>query len=72
MIKKLYTGLIVFDVVDVICISFSTGSGIALLVRKYKKYTGKIGPDPIVMKLKKSSLTMFSRKRKLLKLPPNS
>jgi hypothetical protein len=65
--KRLHTGLIVFDAVDVICISFSAGSGIAFLVRRYKRRKGE---DPIVLELKqKSPLRMFSKNGKPLKLP---
>jgi hypothetical protein len=65
--KRLHTGLIVFDAVDIICISFSAGSGIAFLVRRYKRRKGE---DPIVLELKqKSPLRMFSKNGKPLKLP---
>jgi hypothetical protein len=62
--------LIVLDAVDIICLSFSAGSGIAFLIRKYRKYKGRRGEDPIVMELReKSPLTMFSENGKPLKLP---
>ena len=50
--KRLHTGLIIFDTIDIICISFSAGSGVALLIRKYRKYKGRRGEDPIVLELK--------------------
>jgi hypothetical protein len=53
--KRFYTGLIILDTIDIICISFSTGSGIALLIRKYRKYKGRRAEDPIVVELKKKS-----------------
>jgi hypothetical protein len=65
--KRLYTGLIVFDVVDIVCISFSAGSGIAFLVRRYKRRKGE---DPILLELKRESpLRIFSKNGKPLKLP---
>jgi hypothetical protein len=68
--KRLHTGLIIFDTIDIICISFSAGSGVALLIRKYRKYKGRRGEDPIITELKeKSPLTMFSENGKPLKLP---
>ena len=76
--KRLHTGLIVFDTIDIICISFSAGSGIAYVVKKYRKYKVKYkvinkvitGEDPIVTELKeKSPVTMFSEDGKPLKLP---
>ena len=68
--KRLYTGVIVFDTIDIICISFSAGSGLAYLIKKYRKYKVKRGEDPIVTELKeKSPVIMFSKDRKPLKLP---
>ena len=71
--KRFHTGLIVLDTIDIICISFSVGSGIAFLIRKNrksKKYKGSIVEDPIVNELKeKSPITMFSENGKPLKLP---
>ena len=68
--KRFHTGLIVLDTIDIICISFSAGSGIAVLIRKYRKYKGRRGEDPIVIELKeKSPVTMFSENGKPLKLP---
>jgi len=68
--KKLHTGLIVLDAIDIICISFSGGSGVALLIRKYRKFKGQRREDPIVIELrKKSPLIMFSKNGKPLKLP---
>jgi hypothetical protein len=68
--KRYKTGLVVFDTIDIICISFSTGSGIALLIRKYRKYRNKRNQDPIVLELKKKvPLIMFCESGKPLKLP---
>jgi hypothetical protein len=68
--KRLHTGLIVLDTIDIICISFSTGSGVAFLIRKYRKYKVRRGEDPILTELKeKSPITMFSENGKPLKLP---
>ncbi len=49
---KLHTGLIVFDTIHIIFISFSADSGIAFLIRKYREYKGRRGEDPIVLELK--------------------
>jgi hypothetical protein len=66
--KRLHTGLIILDTIDIICISFSAGSGIAILIRAYGKY--KRREDPIIMELKRNSrITMFSENDKPLKLP---
>lgn len=71
--KRLPTGLIVLDTLDIICISFSAGSGIAYGIRKYrkyKKYKRPRGEDPIVTELKKKSpVTMSSEAGKPLKFP---
>jgi hypothetical protein len=70
--KKYPTGLIVLDTIDIICISFSAGSGIAYLVKLYRKYKKNIdiNEDAIIRELKqKSSITMFSEKGKPLKVP---
>ena len=68
--KRLHTGLIVLDTIDIICISFSAGSGIAYLVKIYRKYKRNRGEDPIITELKeKSPITMFSKEGKPLKLP---
>ena len=44
--KRLHTGLILLDTVDIICISVSVGSGIAVLIRTYIKYKGRRVEDP--------------------------
>lgn len=70
--KKLHTGLIVLDRIDVICMSFSAGSMLAYVFKKYKDYRRiKItGEDIIVEELKKkSSINMVSEKGNPLKLP---
>ena len=50
--KKLHTGVILFDAIDLVCISFSLGSGMAYLVRKVKE---RRDIDPILLQLKKES-----------------
>jgi hypothetical protein len=68
--KRLPTGIILLDTIDIICISASAGSGIAILIRTYRKYKGRSVEDPIVRELKKTSLLkMFSKSGKLVKLP---
>jgi hypothetical protein len=68
--KKFASGLIVFDTKDMICLSFSLGSGTAILIRTYRKYKKRRVEDPLVLELRrKSRPTMFSKKGKLLKLP---
>lgn len=68
--KRLPTGLIVLDTLDIICISFSAGSGLSWLVKLYRKRKRKIGEDPIITELKeKSPIKMFSENGKPLKLP---
>jgi hypothetical protein len=69
--KKLHTGLIVFDVIDIIVISFSIGSSLAFLIKKYKEHEGEgEGEDLLVAELKKKSpLIIFSENDKPLKLP---
>jgi hypothetical protein len=48
--KKLHTGVTLFDTIDIICISFSVNSGLACLIQKHKE---KKNVDPIVVELKK-------------------
>jgi hypothetical protein len=68
--KRFHTGLIVLDKLDIICISFSAGSSVAFLIRKYKSYKRRGSEDPIVVELKqKSSVIMVSENGKPLKLP---
>jgi len=69
--KRLHTGLIVFDTLDIICISFSAGASIAHIIKKYRKFRRKINEeDPIVTELKEnSSAIMFSEEGKPLKFP---
>jgi len=65
--KRLHTGLIIFDTIDIICLSFSAGSSMAYLIKKYKK---KRGEDPLVTELReKSPIIMVSEVNKPLKLP---
>ena len=54
--KRLHTGVIILDGIDILCISFSTGSIIAYVYRKYRNYRKiKItGEDPIIDELKKN------------------
>lgn len=62
--------MIVFDIIDILCISFSAGSSIAYLIKKYRTYKRRRSEDPIVTELKeKSPVTMFSENGKPLKLP---
>jgi hypothetical protein len=68
--KRLHTGVILLDGIDILCISFCAGSIIAYGYRKYKDYRIIRGEDPIVGELKKKSpIQMFSEKGKPLKLP---
>ena len=69
--KRLHTGLIVLDALDIICLSFSMGSSIAYLIKKYRNYKRRIKKeDPLVTELKEnSSVIMFSEGGKPLKLP---
>jgi len=65
--KKLHSGVIILDSIDIICISFSVGSGLAYLVRRHKE---KRDVDPIVSELKqKSRVIAISTDGKPLKLP---
>ena len=53
--KRLPTGVILLDWIDILCLSFSGGSMIAYVYKKYKdrrriKITGE---DPIISELKK-------------------
>jgi len=67
--RRLHTGVIIFDRMDIICISFSVGSGLSYLIKKYKGKRSE-DEDPIVAELKaKSPIIMFSKDRKPLKLP---
>jgi hypothetical protein len=52
-VEKLNTGLILFDTVYIICISFSSSSGITFLIRKYREHKRRRGEDQIVIELKK-------------------
>lgn len=54
--KRLHTGVIILDGLDILCISFSAGSMIAYGYKKYRNYRRiKItGEDPIVDELKKN------------------
>jgi hypothetical protein len=70
--KRLHTGVIVFDIIDILCLSFSAGSLIAYGLKRYRNY-GIIkitDEDIIVTELKrKSPINVFSEKGKPLKLP---
>ena len=67
--KKLHTGVIIFDTIDIICLSFSAGSSMAYLIKRYKRRK-KTGEDPIITELKeKSPVIMVSEVGKPLKLP---
>ena len=70
--KRLHTGVILLDVIDILCISFSAGALIGYGYKKYRNYRRIqiTGEDPIVDELKKKSpILMFSEKGKPLKLP---
>ena len=73
--KKLHTGVIILDGIDIICISFSAGSLLAYGFKRYQKYSKyrrikTAGEDPIVFELKqKSPINMFSEKGEPLKMP---
>jgi hypothetical protein len=61
--KRLHTGIIVLDVIDIVCMSFFMGPMVAFTLEKYKNYrTIKItGEDIIVGELKKKfPINMFS------------
>jgi len=67
--KRLHTGLIILDAIDIICISFSAGSTLAYFYKKYKRRRIR-GKDPLVTELKeKSPVIMFSEDGKPLKVP---
>jgi hypothetical protein len=75
MIKKLHTGILLLDWMDIILISFSAGAMLAQLFQKYGNQTDR--PDPIISELKKSSrkfkrsksISMASTDGNALKLP---
>ena len=64
--KRLATGVIILDVIDIVCISFSAGCIVASGYKKYRNYRKiKIsGKDPIVDELKKKSTIKMVSKRK--------
>lgn len=69
--KRLYTGVIILDAIDILCFSFSAGTMIAYVYKKYKKYRNykeikNSGEDPIVNELKKKSpIQLFSKRVRL-------
>lgn len=70
--KRLHTGIIVLDGIDILCISFSAGSVVAYGFKRYRNYrkTKIRGEDPIIDELKKKSpISMFSEKGNSVKLP---
>ena len=68
--KRLYTGVILLDRIDIICISFSLGCSIACLVKSNKKRKLRRGEDPIITELKnKSPIIVCSKTGKPIKLP---
>jgi hypothetical protein len=72
--KRLWTGVLILDGIDILCISFSAGSMIAYGYKKYRNYRRiKItGEDPIIDEIKKKSpIQMFSEKGEplILKFP---
>ena len=71
--KRLHTGTILLDTIDILCLSFSAGSIIGHCLKKYRKYrsnkTGE-GEDAIIEELKRESpIKLFSNKDKPLRLP---
>lgn len=68
--KRYYSGRILLDAVDIVCLSFSAGATIAYSVRKYKERRNRI-EDPLVTELRtKSSLIVpISATNKPIKLP---
>lgn len=70
--KRLHTGIIALDGIDILCISFSADSIISYDFKRYRKYQRiKItGEDPIVEELKrKSPVNMVSEKGNFVRLP---
>ena len=71
--KRLHTGVILLDTIDIICLSFSAGSTLAYFYKFYKTYKNRRrsrGQDPLVTDLKKKSpILMFSEDGKPLKVP---
>lgn len=68
--KRLHTGLLILDRIDILCIGFTIGTGIGYLTKKYRKYKNKNNEDPIIVELKeKSPIITFSKDHKPLKLP---
>jgi len=55
MVKRLHTGLIIIEPIDIVCLSFSIGSGISWLLKIYlsKKEEVCRGEDPIIIELKR-------------------
>lgn len=69
--KRLHTGIIVLDALDIICLSFIAGGGLVSLAAKYKdQKREKIGEDPIIRELKaKSPVIAVSIDGKPLEVP---
>jgi hypothetical protein len=70
--KRLHTGIILLDGIDILCISFSAGSILAYSFKKYQDYKKNriMGEDKIVDELKKKSpIIVFSEKDNPVKLP---
>ena len=71
--KRLHTGTIVLDGIDILCMSFSAGSIIAYCFKKYQNYRSNKtagGEDTIIEELKRESpINMFSEKDEPLRLP---
>jgi hypothetical protein len=67
--KRLHTGVIILDAIDIICIGFSAGSSVGWLVKCYRNRKQK-RQDPLIAELKKKSpILMRSTKGRPLKLP---
>ena len=68
--KRFRTGLVLFGKIDIICLSFSLGSSLSYLVRKWRKRQEIKAVDPLVTELKSiSPVIAVSVDGKPLKLP---
>jgi len=67
---KISNGKIIFQTVDIICLSVSAGSGVAWIVKTYQNHKQRRGTDPLVTELKQvSRIRMVSRNEKPLNVP---
>ena len=68
--KKLISGVIVFDKIDIMLLSFSVGSFLAFFYKKYNKYKERDEQAILVDELKKKSpIIMLSEDKKPVKIP---